>query len=55
MACVILEMKPNSPNIWNKKPVATKMCHICMKMKKTKEHDKLDLCNECMDKVLELV
>jgi hypothetical protein len=51
-------MKPNSPNIWYKKPVTDvkiKMCHICMKMEKTKEHDKLDLCNECMGKVLELV
>ena len=51
-------MKPDSPDIWNKKPVAgikMKLCHICLKQEKTKEYDKLDLCGECMGKVLAMV
>jgi hypothetical protein len=47
------EKKPNSPSMWNKKPqIDIKLCHICLGQKKTKEYDKLDLCNECMDTVI---
>ena len=38
----------------NKMNEENKMCHICLTVTTTKSNDRLDLCDECFDRVAEV-